>query len=48
MGSGNMRGRLGRLLALPAYAGSDLDAVAQLLEQGQTEQAALQADQFCN
>ncbi|MCS4295478.1 tetratricopeptide (TPR) repeat protein [Comamonas sp. BIGb0152] len=34
------------LLALPAYAGSDLDAVAQLLEQGQTEQAALQADQF--
>ena len=34
------------LLALPAYAGNELDAVAQLLEQGQTEQAALQADQF--
>lgn len=34
------------LLALPAHAAREVDAVAQLLEQGQTEQAAAQADQF--
>ncbi|MCD2166404.1 nuclear transport factor 2 family protein [Comamonas koreensis] len=34
------------LLALPAQAAREVDAVAQLLEQGQTEQAAAQADQF--
>lgn len=34
------------MLALPAHAAREVDAVAQLLEQGQTEQAAAQADQF--
>lgn len=34
------------LLALPAHAAREVDAVAQLLEQGQTAQAAAQADQF--
>lgn len=34
------------MLALPAQAAREVDAVAQLLEQGQTEQAAAQADQF--
>lgn len=34
------------LLALPAHAAAEVDAVAQLLDQGQTEQAAAQADQF--
>jgi len=34
------------LLALPVHAAREVDAVAQLLEQGHTEQAALQADQF--
>lgn len=34
------------VLALPAHAAREVDTVAQLLEQGQTEQAALQADAF--
>lgn len=41
-----MVGSAALLLVLPAHAAREVEEVAQLLEQGQAEQAAIRADQF--